>query len=267
MKVKEAIERIIAACRIPPIPNTCDRLICGDPEREVTGIVTTFMATPEVIRGAIAAGANLIITHEPTFYTHLDPTGWLGEDEVLRRKQGLIDSHQINIWRFHDHAHRTTPDLIFSGLNRELGWAEYWMPEVNRHFYQIPATSVRELALFLKEKLQVKSARLVGNLDARVERVGFLAGGGSLGLGSETMPMEFMKAENLDVIICGELLEWTLCAYARDAAQLGLNKALIVLGHDRTEEAGMKYLPDWLRPLLPGVPVSFIEAGEPFSYL
>ena len=267
MKIKEAVERIIAACHTPPFTETCDQLICGDWERELTGIVTTFMATPEVIRGAIDHGANLIITHEPTFYTHLDPTGWLGEDEVLLRKKSLIDTGQINIWRFHDQAHRTTPDLIFSGLNRELGWAEYWMPAINKHFYQIPATNVRELAAFLKDRLQVKTAQIVGNIEARVERVGFLAGGGSLGLGSETMPMEFMKREDLDVIICGELLEWTLCAYVRDAAQLGLNKALIVLGHNRTEEAGMKYLPDWLREVLPGVPVSFIEAGEPFSYL
>lgn len=267
MKVREVVDTIIAACHIPPIHETCDRLICGDWEREVSGIVTTFMATPEVIQRAADAGANLIITHEPTFYTHMDPTGWLGDDEILKRKRNLIDSNQMNIWRFHDHAHRTTPDLIFSGLNRELGWPQYWMPEVNRHLYQIPATSVGELALFLKEKLEVKSAKIVGSADARVERVGFLAGGGSLGLGSETMPMEFMKAENLDVIICGELLEWTLCAYVRDAAQMGLNKALIVLGHNRTEEAGMKYLPDWLRSLLPDVPVSFIEAGEPFSYL
>ena len=53
----------------------------------------------------------------------------------------------------------------------------------------------------------------------------------------------------------------------RDAAQLGLNKALIVLGHNRSEEVGMKHLPEWLAPLLPGIPVQFSEAGEPFTYV
>ena len=34
-------------------------------------------ATPEVIREAAARGANLIITHEPTFFTHADGLAWL----------------------------------------------------------------------------------------------------------------------------------------------------------------------------------------------
>lgn len=76
-----------------------------------------------------------------------------------------------------------------------------------------------------------------------------------------------MRNKQLDVIVGGEILEWTLCAYVRDAAQLGLNKSLIILGHNRTEEVGMKYLPAWLERLFPDMSISFIEAGEPFSYL
>ena len=45
------------------------------------------------------------------------------------------------------------------------------------------------------------------------------------------------------------------------------NQALIILGHNRSEEIGMKHLTTWLEPLLPGVPIAFAEAGEPFDYL
>ena len=69
------------------------------------------------------------------------------------------------------------------------------------------------------------------------------------------------------MIVCGEILEWTLAAYVRDAAQLGLNKALIILGHNRSEEVGMQHLPSWLEPLLPGIPIGFAAAGEPFEYV
>jgi putative NIF3 family GTP cyclohydrolase 1 type 2 len=79
--------------------------------------------------------------------------------------------------------------------------------------------------------------------------------------------MELMHSHDLDVIVAGEILEWTLCAYVRDAAQLGLNKALIVAGHNRTEEAGMKHLPGWLSTVLPGLPVFFVEAGDPYHYV
>jgi len=266
MQVREVVERIIAACNLPPLEQTCDRLITGEREREVTGIVTTFMATIDVIRQTIEQGANLIITHEPTYFTHLDQIEWLQDDPVFQLKQKLITENQINIWRFHDHMHFTQPDLIYFGLNRELGWEAYRLPE-EKHCYQIPPTTVAALSAFFKDKLDVKVIQIIGNPAAAVERVGILVGGGSLGLGSEPMPMALMKKERLDVVICGEILEWTLAAYARDAAQLGLNKALIILGHNRSEEVGMKYLKTWLEPLLPGIPILFVEAGEPFAYL
>ena len=267
MNVREVVDRIIAACSdVPPLEKTCDLLITGDWESEVSGIVTTFMATVDVIRDAIAKKANLIITHEPTYFTHSDQTDWLQEDPVYRLKQTLIAENQINIWRFHDHMHFTQPDLIYVGLNQELGWEAYSLPE-EKHCYQIPPTTVQALSAFFKERLGVEVIQIVGRQETTVERVGILVGGGSLGLGSDQMPMELMRDQNLDLVVCGEILEWTLAAYVRDASQLGLNKALIILGHNRSEEVGMKHLTAWLVPLLPGIPILFSEAGEPFTYL
>lgn len=266
MNVKQVVDRIIEECAAPPLPQTCDQLMAGDWDSEVTGIACTFMATVEVIREAAARGANLIITHEPTYFTGADQTDWLADDEVYLLKHKLIQDTRINIWRFHDHMHLTKPDLIYYGLEKELGWDAYRMPD-QKHCYVIPPTTVAGLSGFLKERLNVRIAQIVGDQNAKVERVGFLVGGGSLGLGSDQMPMQLMKAQNLDVMVCGEILEWTLCAYVRDAAQLGLNKAMIVLGHNRTEEVGMQHLPEWLSARLPGMPVWFAEAGEPFTYL
>ncbi|HEX2906537.1 MAG TPA: Nif3-like dinuclear metal center hexameric protein, partial [Phototrophicaceae bacterium] len=249
MNVKEVVDRIIAACPKPPLEKTCDLLMAGAWDCEVTGIVTTFMATIEVIQDAIAKGANLIITHEPTYYTGWDQTDWLVNDEVYLRKQKLLTENRINIWRFHDGMHFYHPDLIYVGLNKELNWEQYQLPE--RACYAIPTTKVEALANFLKQQLNVNAVQIIGNREMPVERVGILVGGSSLGIFSEQAPMELMRDNNLDVLVCGEILEWTLCAYVRDAAQLGLNRALIILGHNRSEEVGMKYLPAWLTPLLP----------------
>jgi putative NIF3 family GTP cyclohydrolase 1 type 2 len=267
MIVKNVVDLIIRSCNTTiSLPKTCDLLIAGNWDTEVTGITITFMATIDVINETISRGANLIITHEPTYFTGWDTTEWLQNDEVYLRKKKLIDENGINIWRFHDHMHMTRPDLIYIGLNKELGWGKYNLPE-KPHCYTIPATTVEELSTFLKEKLKVKAVQIVGKEESKVERVGFLVGGGSLGLGSEQMPMELMRNENLDVVVCGEIVEWTLCAYVRDASQLGLNKSMIILGHNRTEEVGMKYLPGWLRTMISEMPVWFVEAGEPFTYL
>ena len=266
MNVRKVVEKIIESCDVPMLIQTCDVLICGEWDSEVTGIISTFMATVDVINEAVAKGANLIITHEPTYYTSKDETDWLIADEVYWLKKNLIENHQINIWRFHDHMHMMKPDLIYSGIDKELQWDDYRTAE-NQHCYIIPVTTLKELTTYLKDKLDVKVARMIGKEDLKISRVGLLVGGGSLGLGSEQMPMELMQQANLDVIICGEIVEWTLCAYVRDAHQLGMSKSLIILGHNRTEEVGMKHLCDWLQHLFPEIPVWFSEAGEPFNYL
>lgn len=265
MKVKEIVALIERACPVPEVPRTCDLLMTGSWEAEVTGIVTTFMATVEVIKASVACGANLIITHEPTYFTGWEDREWLVNDKVYVAKKCLLEENHINIWRFHDHMHAVVPDLVYQGLVKELGWEAYW-EKAHRSIFTIPAIGVRELADFFKKKLNVKTVQLVGDTEGKIQRVGILVGGGSLGLGREEMPAELMRTADLDTIVCGEITEWTLPAYVRDAAQLGMHKSLIILGHNRTEEVGMKHLPAWLHPLLPGMPITFVEAGEPFAY-
>ena len=65
---------------------TCDGFKCGNPSDECRGIVTTCAASMAVIRKAIELGANLILVHEPTFYTHMDPVDWLAGEDVYKRQ-------------------------------------------------------------------------------------------------------------------------------------------------------------------------------------
>ncbi|HWQ05611.1 MAG TPA: Nif3-like dinuclear metal center hexameric protein [Feifaniaceae bacterium] len=281
MTVRQIADAIIRKTGVPPLPEgqTCDRLMAGSWEQEVTGIATTFMATVDVIARAVAAGANLIITHEPTWYTGDDQTDWLEEDEVYLRKKTLIEQTGMAIWRFHDHMHFSGEDGIFRGFDRETGWADYRMapPQtdtagfgVSGRFdgcYEIPQTTLKELCEFFRRVLSMEVVQIVGDPEMRVSRVGVLPGGASLGLGTEQMPMQLMRARNADVIVCGDIKEWTLPAYVRDATQLGLNRAILVLGHERSEESGMKYLGEWLEDIVAGTPVVFIDAEEPFLYV
>jgi putative NIF3 family GTP cyclohydrolase 1 type 2 len=268
MKVREAVEVILALNGGRKFENTCDRLIAGNWDYRVTGVVTTFMSTVEVIQRSIGTGCNLIITHEPTYFTGSDRLDWLKADSVYRQKKALLDDNRISIWRYHDHMHSGNTDLIYAGLLKELGWEKYRNPEFPLpHCYSIPSTRVVDLVDFLRKKLGMNIIRVVGKLDMECSRVGILVGGGSLGLGQEEMPAALMEEQKLDVMICGEITEWTLSAYVRDAAALGFNKAMIIIGHERSEEPGMKELASRLTPLLQGIPVHFLDAGEPFVYI
>ncbi|GFZ31084.1 hypothetical protein CSC2_16100 [Clostridium zeae] len=268
MKVKEIIDEIINKFGGVKFEETCDQLISGSYDLEVSGVVTTFMATVDVIKQAIDCRANFIITHEPTYYTGTDKLDWLKDDPIYMEKKKMLDDHGIAIWRFHDHMHAAPTDLIYDGLLKEIGWEEYLIKDLKfPHCYEIPEMSLNKLAEFFKIKLEMDVIQIVGSPETRCKRVGILVGGGSLGLGVEEMPMVLMKEQNLDVVVCGDITEWTLCPYIRDAAALNMNKAMLVLGHERSEEAGMKYMSQWLAPMIKEIPVYFIDTKEPFIYL
>lgn len=277
MKVREVISRVIGKTGLKPLPEgtTCDRLMMGDPDMEVTKIVSTFMATVDVIKAAAKAGANMIITHEPTWFTGRDDTEWVEDDEIYQKKKELIEENKIAVWRFHDHMHMCREDGIYRGFETETGWDKYRIhfegggdfPEKFGGCYELPKTTLRSLCQFFKEKMAMDVIQIIGDPDMPVSRVGVLVGGGSLGLGREEMPMILMKEQRLDLVICGDITEWTLPAYIRDAAQLGFNKGMLVLGHERSEEPGMKYLGEWLEDTMDGTEVIFIDSKEPFLYL
>ena len=280
MTVQQIIEGIIRKTTILPLPQdrTCDHLIIGRPDMEVKGIVTTFMATVEVIHQAHALGANFIITHEPTWFTGRDDvdTAWCEGDPVYERKRALLERYGIAVWRFHDHMHMDPQDGIYRGFDRQMGWAEYRMPPLKDQdlfpkgafdgCYEIPETTLEKLAGEVQEKLDMPVLRGIGDPKARVTRVAVLVGGGSLGLGVEQMPMELMHLRDIQVVLCGDITEWTLPAYVRDAYQLGMNRGILVLGHEKSEDPGMLHLPAWLKSVTGDIPVTPVSAGEPFTY-
>jgi len=190
-------------------------------------------------------------------------------------KKKLIEEKGIAIWRFHDHMHFAKEDGIYRGFDLETGWGSYRVPvpenaEWIDQFgacYDLPEMTLRELSAFFKEKMEMDVVQIVGNPDMKVKRVSVLVGGGSLGLGDETMPMQHMEKHGVDVVICGDITEWTLSAYVRDAAMMGMNKGMLVLGHERSEEAGMKHMVEWMQDIVDGTEVVFIDAKEPFTYL
>ena len=241
----------------------------GDPQQEVTGIAVTFMATVEVIREAAAKGVNFIITHEPTWFTGRDVPDWCAEDSPYLAKRRLIDETGMTIWRYHDHMHAAAGDRIYWGVADKLGWNQYLVPGQKAPWlYEIPQTTLVDLAADLKRKLDMTTLQTIGDPEMPVNKVLILVGGGSLGLGVEEMPMQAMEQTHADVMLCGDVTEWTTCAYIRDAMQLGQNKAMIKLGHERSEEAGMEYMATWLPDLIDHCcPVIFIDAKEPFVYL
>ena len=72
---------------IPWQKETVDTFKAGNPDTPVTGIAVTMMATMDVLQRAAANGQNFVITHEPTFYNHLDVPDGMAENSLSMAHQ------------------------------------------------------------------------------------------------------------------------------------------------------------------------------------
>jgi putative NIF3 family GTP cyclohydrolase 1 type 2 len=254
----QVIDRIKANIGIPWRAQTVDNIIAGKAETPVQGIATTMMATLDVLQRAAAAGRNLVITHESTFFSHQDRTDQLQQDATYRYKLDFIEKHNMVVFHFHDHWHGRKPDGIATGMLRELGWEKNADPQNIRQL-TFPGVPLARLAKEMQTKLGIRTLRVVGDPQMPVNRA--VASWGNVSL----MPgIPFSSQEGVDLLIIGETHEWELVEYIQDMVSSGRKKGMIVLGHVVSEQAGMKYCADWLKPLVPEVPVEFIAAAEPF---
>ena len=239
--------------------DTVDTFKAGNPDTTVTGIAVTMMATMDVLERASAKGLNFVITHEPTFYAHLDtPEGLPENDPVWAEKRAFIEKHGMVIWRFHDHWHMRKPDGIEAGMVHALGWEKFQNPE-NQYLFVIPETTVKQLAEEVAAKLGSPVVRVVGEPAMKVTKVALSPG--AAGFERETHALE---RDDVQVLLVGETREWETVEYAADAATQGRNKALIVIGHIPSEQAGMEECTRWLRGFVNSVPIEFVPARQPF---
>jgi len=261
LSAREVIARIQEHVGIPWMQQTVDTFKAGNPDAQVKGIAVTMMATLDVLQRAAAAGQNLIITHEPTFFNHQDKPDDLDQkdnDPVLAAKHAFIEEHGLVIWRFHDHWHRMRRDGIELGMAHALGW-EKFQDSRNQYLFAIPETDLEHLASDLKSLLKIRIMRVVGDPKLKVDKVALVPG--ASGFAKETRALEI---SDVQVLITGEPREWETVEYVADAVTEGKPKALIILGHIPSEQAGMEECVRWLKTFVSEVPIEFVPAREPF---
>ncbi|MGA8030458.1 MAG: Nif3-like dinuclear metal center hexameric protein [Bryobacteraceae bacterium] len=256
----EVIDRIKANVGVPWTTPTVDTIKAGSPDTPVTGIAVTMMATLDVLERAAASGKNLIVTHEPTFYNHQDKTQDLENqsDAVLAAKQQFIKDHNLVVWRFHDHWHARKPDGILLGMTRALGWEQFQNPN-NQNLFVFPEATLENLASNIKQKLKIRALRVVGDPQLRVTQAAFLPGAAG-----SPRQIQMLERPDVEALLIGETPEWETVEYVADAVTEHKRKALIILGHIPSEQAGMEECARWLKTFITEAPIEFIPASEPF---
>src|SRR6202012_2794756 len=118
-------------------------------------IVTCFTDSMDVLRQAVALHANLIVSHEPTFYNHRDQATLFTNDPVYKEKLAYMHDHHLVVWRFPDQWHLRRAAGIGEGFIDRVGWQKY-QHAGDPFFFTIPPTTVNALAEDLQQKLDAR---------------------------------------------------------------------------------------------------------------
>jgi putative NIF3 family GTP cyclohydrolase 1 type 2 len=322
---QEIIDRVKKNIGVDWNSDDVDTFKAGDPSTIVTGVVTTSMATLDVLQKAVHAGANLIITAAPTFYSRADASSPAGRgfgaggagrgqvpnrgggpgaapapspatisgpgtgasapmpappplpqsvvppgqppavapatppptDPVYAGKNAFIDKHKLVVFRLTQHWNQRKPDPRAHGLASAMGWTKYKMGD-DALRYEVPAITLDALASQLKKNLGTRGGiRAIGDRTITVRKVGLLPGYTMIQASIAMLP-------TVDVIVAGEVQEWESATYAQDVAFAGVKKGFISVGRIVNEAPGMQVCADWLKTIVPELPVRFIAAGDPY---
>lgn len=250
-----------------------DGLKAGNPETVVTGVATTAMATLSVLQQAAKAKLNLVLTHEPTFFSARDgvapppapaangrgrgPTGLSPTDPVYVAKKEFIERNNMVVFRLHDHWQASKGKELTVGLADSLGWTKYKVLNEDSLF-DIPTATLEDTVAAIRKKLAIRGGlRSVGDRKLRVKRV-------MLHPGLMSVATMWKNYDKVDLLIAGEVREWECTFYAFDMMTEGEKRGFITLGRVVSEEPGMRLCASWAKTLLKNVPAQWISAGDPY---
>ncbi len=267
MKIREFMSRLYEATDSVAghYAQTCDTLKAGDPDRELGNVATAMFGTPDVLRAAAAWGASLLIVHEPLYYNHWDSAEFFDAQtgfkrDIMERKRRLVEETGLVVYRYHDHPHHKAEDMIAEGEVRTFGLRGRWANEEKfgrSSFVLETPMPVREVARTLERNLGIAHVRICGDADFECRTLGLCFGA----------PGELCEeVGKFDVCLTGEICDWSFGEFLHDCAQLGLKKAVLVMGHVCSEREGMRVLGDFIRKNFPEVETKYFESGDTYQY-
>ena len=223
-----------------------DGFKAGNPSTVVRGIATTAMATMDVLKQAVKANANLILTYEPTFYSRTDvavesPPGRGGaaggNDPVVKAKREFIEKNGLVVFRLRDHWQARKENDMVTGLASALGWSSHAVKSQadGNGLYEIPPATAAATVALIRSKLNLRAgiganSAIYSFIDALLFR----------------LPMAQNASGLVSIFTTGE------------------KRALVTTGRVVSEDPGMRACADWLKTIVKELPAKWIGVGDPY---
>jgi putative NIF3 family GTP cyclohydrolase 1 type 2 len=124
---------------------------------------------------------------------------------------------------------------------RALGWERFQDP-VNQFLFTVPQMTLKDLAADIRKRMAIRVVRVVGDPGMKVTRIALSPGAALFAAEARLLEMP-----DVEVLVLGETREWETVEYVSDAITAGKRKALIILNHIPSEQAGMEECHRWLK--------------------
>jgi putative NIF3 family GTP cyclohydrolase 1 type 2 len=239
----------------------------------VKKIGTCWMPYWETCKKAVESGVNVLVTHEPTFYTHWDLDEKQGDYykspeftknqylELVDRKKKWINENGLVIIRNHDTMDALKDVGIPFALGQFLGFAntEIIASQTYYNVYRIKSQPAEKVAGMIAQKLAQfgqPGVAFYGDPEFPVSSIG-------IGTGCICNPMEFADLKpDMFIAIDDVVRTWTQTTFASDSGQ-----PLIVINHGTSEEAGMRMLNRIIKNKFPLLETIHFEQGCSYKWI
>ena len=243
--------------------DTVDKVIIGDPETEIKKVGTCWMPYFDVIKRAYAAGVNVLVCHEPTFYAHHDleeentqreyaryyrqrgfTAGFEAYEAMVEEKKQWSLEHGMVVIRCHDALDAVPRFGIPFALGKALGFSEENLVRSEKYLnvYCMPETTALQAAKNIAARLKAfrqDGVQFYGDPDRVVSSI-------AVGTGCFCDPIEVMELHaDMYLAIDDTVRTWIQTPYSVDS---GL--PLVVIHHGTSEEPGVQMLCEHLKTIL-----------------
>lgn len=229
----------------------------GRLEKEVKKIYLALDATDQVITHAIEIGADMLITHHPLIFSPLKSV--TNGDFISKRIVKMIQ-HDISYYAMHTNydvlglSQLLSDTLELSEANvlwvtGEDGGEEIGIGRIGKFESSL---TLKECCAFVKNKLNLSSVKVFGNMDRKIEYVAV-----SPGSGKDAIDLAIEK--HADVLITGDIGHHS----GLDAVEQGL--AIIDAGHYGTEYIFVEDMKKFLEEKTPEITIVPAPVHHPFE--
>ena len=232
-------------------------LLVGRTEKEVKKIYVALDATDAVIERAVASNVDMLITHHPLLFS---PLKKITDEHFIGSRVVKLLQHDISYYAMHTNydvcgmADISAAILGLDGAETLEVTDKESMEGIGKVGDFSGPMSLQSCGEFIKEKFQLDSVKVFGDLSSTVQRVAICPGSGK---GMTELALE----KNADVLVTGDIGHHE----GIDAVAQGL--AIIDAGHYGLEHIFIEDMANYLRKNIEGIVVETHEITHPFQVI